>query len=241
MVSEMVSGARNLLEANGLYSRPTMADGREVSATSGRKPLIDSDLVLAARKGDRAAFGELYALYARMVHGILLAKVPLNDVNDLVQDVFLRAMSQLSGLRDVERFGPWLAAITRNRAHDYYRQNRATATVTESIGEDVERAAAPSAVAEANAALILASIRRLPGAYRETLMLRLVECMTGPEIAIRTGMTQGSVRVNLHRGMQKLREKLGQASLNSSKKSGSIVGMDSSPEKENLLRRRNEP
>ena len=55
---------------------------------------------------------------------------------------------------------------------------------------------------------MLATIRRLPEAYRETLVLRLVEGMTGPEIAERTGMQPGSVRVNLHRGMQMLREAL---------------------------------
>ena len=42
----------------------------------------------------------------------------------------------------------------------------------------------------------------------DTLALRLVEGMTGPEIAERTGLTHGSVRVNLHRGMKMLREKL---------------------------------
>ncbi len=241
MVSEMASGVRNLFEASGLDSRPTMTDGREVSATSGPKPAGDSDLVLAARQGDRAAFGELYALYARMVHGILLAKVPLNDVDDLVQDVFLRAMPRLCGLRDVQRFGPWLAAITRNRAHDYYRQTRATASVTESLGEDAEGAASSSAAPETNAALILVSIRHLPDAYRERLILRLVEGMTGPEIAERTGMTPGSVRVNLHRGMQKLREKLGQASLSSSMKSGARVGKEPSSQEKNWLRRRNDP
>jgi RNA polymerase sigma-70 factor (ECF subfamily) len=40
------------------------------------------------------------------------------------------------------------------------------------------------------------------------LILRLVEGMTGPEIAARTGLTPGSVRVNLHRGMHQLRAKL---------------------------------
>jgi RNA polymerase sigma-70 factor (ECF subfamily) len=59
------------------------------------------------------------------------------------------------------------------------------------------------------ATAILAAIRGLPEAYRETLILRLVEGFTGPEIAERTGLTAGSVRVNLHRGMQMLRERLG--------------------------------
>ena len=49
-------------------------------------------------------------------------------------------------------------------------------------------------------------IRGLPEAYRETLIMRLVEGMTGPEIAARTGLTPESVRVNLCRGMKMLRE-----------------------------------
>ena len=63
--------------------------------------------------------------------------------------------------------------------------------------------------ARAKAEEILAIIRTLPDAYRETLVLRLVEGMTGPEIAARTGLTAASVRVNLHRGMKLLRTKLG--------------------------------
>jgi len=55
---------------------------------------------------------------------------------------------------------------------------------------------------------VLEVICGLPEAYRETLVLRLVEGMTGPEIANRTGLTPASVRVNLHRGMKLLREKL---------------------------------
>ena len=58
---------------------------------------------------------------------------------------------------------------------------------------------------EGPAIAILDAIRSLPDAYRETLILRLVEGLTGPEIAARTGMTHGSVRVNLHRGMEQLR------------------------------------
>lgn len=55
----------------------------------------------------------------------------------------------------------------------------------------------------------LRAIQSLPETYRETLLLRLVEGMSGQEIADRTGLTPGSVRVNLHRGMQLLRAKLG--------------------------------
>ena len=61
---------------------------------------------------------------------------------------------------------------------------------------------------KAEAIAVLDTIRALPEAYRETLILRLVEGMTGPEISERTGLTPESVRVNLHRGMKMLRERL---------------------------------
>jgi RNA polymerase sigma-70 factor (ECF subfamily) len=56
---------------------------------------------------------------------------------------------------------------------------------------------------------VLSAIRSLPEAYRETLSLRLVQGYSGPEIAALTGLSPGSVRVNLHRGMNLLRQKLG--------------------------------
>jgi RNA polymerase sigma-70 factor (ECF subfamily) len=69
--------------------------------------------------------------------------------------------------------------------------------------------AADTSTSRAEALSALQVIRSLPDAYRETLVLRLVEGLTGPEIAARTGLTPASVRVNLHRGMKLLREKLG--------------------------------
>ena len=163
---------------------------------------MNSNLVATARDGDRGAFGELYSKYAPVVHGILLARIPPADVDDLVHDVFLHAMRKLKGLRDENAFAGWLAAIARNRATDYHRRS---AELVE-LQEDCAQENPPRAEALA----ILAVIRILPEAYREPLILRLVEGLTGPEIAARTGLTPGSVRVNLHRGMQQLREKLGQ-------------------------------
>jgi RNA polymerase sigma-70 factor (ECF subfamily) len=165
-------------------------------------------LVSAARDGDRAAFGRLYGRYARMVHGILLARVPPREVDDLVQEVFLLALRQLHSLRDLSRFGAWLGTITRNRANDYFRKAIPQEKVTEPVSEGQAESRTINNAAEQEAAAILAVVRGLPESYREPLILRLVEGMTGPEIAVRTGLTHGSVRVNLCRGMQLLREKL---------------------------------
>jgi len=161
----------------------------------------DDALIRAASAGDRGAFGELYVRYARMVHGILLARVNPAEAEDLVQEVFLSAMKQLRGLRTTAAFRGWLAAIARNRAMDHHRRAREIATLAPLDP------AAPHAAAD-DAFLVLDQIRSLPEAYRETLILRLVEGMTGPEIAAQTGLTADSVRVNLCRGMKLLREML---------------------------------
>jgi RNA polymerase sigma-70 factor (ECF subfamily) len=168
----------------------------------------DSELVRAAQRGDRTSFGELYGKYARMVHGLLLAKVPFSEAEDLTQEVFLRALRQLASLRDIARFGGWLAAIARNLANDYYRRAVPEEAIQDDPADENASPANASGTVELSGERVLAVVKSLPDAYRETLILRLVEGMNGPEIAARTGLTPGSVRVNLHRGMQMLRERL---------------------------------
>jgi RNA polymerase sigma-70 factor (ECF subfamily) len=162
----------------------------------------DGQLVRLALAGDSIAFDTLYERYARIVHGLLLARVGRDEVDDLVQDVFLTAWRRLEDLRDPAAFGGWIAMIARNRATDFHRRSAAFVE----LPANLESPGDTSNEADANAAL--AAIRSLPDAYRETLILRLVEGLSGPEIAERTGLTPGSVRVNLHRGMKLLRDKL---------------------------------
>ena len=161
----------------------------------------ESVLVRRILAGDRDMFGRLYELYAPLVHGVLLARMPRSEVEDVVQDIFLHALRKLHTLRDANAFGAWIAMIARNRAMDFHRRSHETVEITENLKS--------SDSSESKAEEVLAIIRTLPDAYRETLVLRLVEGMTGPEIATRTGLTAASVRVNLHRGMKLLRTKLG--------------------------------
>jgi len=181
---------------------------RAVIAQPMTEVSADDTLVGAARAGDRFAFGLLYDRYARMVHGILLCRVPPREVDDLVQEVFLLALRKLDSLRDLSRFGAWLGTITRNRANDYYRNASRVEQPIEPAEEEKAQSRSTDHVVEQEAAMTLAVLRTLPETYREPLMFRLVEGMTGPEIAARLGLTHGSVRVNLHRGMLMLREKL---------------------------------
>ncbi len=173
----------------------------DAAAPMSEKAIARARLVERVCAGDEDAFGELYKCFAPMVHGIVLARVPRDEAADIVQEVFLSAYKNLHTLRDKTAVGAWLAMIARNRATGFYRSLKPT----EELSEDVK--GRDDASAEARE--ILTTIRTLPDTYRDTLILRLVEGMTGGEIAEQTGLTPESVRVNLHRGMKLLRRNLG--------------------------------
>jgi RNA polymerase sigma-70 factor (ECF subfamily) len=168
-------------------------------------------IVVAARRGDRGAFAELYRRFHRAVHGVVLARVRYADAADVVQDVFAVVLERLPQLGDAAAFPGWVMAIARNRAIDHVRGQKPTDELTDLPVE------APRA---AEVAQVLGALRALPEAYQETMILRLVEGMSGPEIAEQTGLSPGSVRVNLHRGMKLLRERLGIAGKESDEQVG---------------------
>lgn len=159
-----------------------------------------ADVVIRARRGDRGAFAELYRRFSRAVHGVILARASYQDAGDLVQDVFATALQRLPQLAEPAAFPGWLMAIARNRATDYLRGRRPL--------DELPEVAVPAS-RRSEVAQVLAALRALPEAYQETMILRLVEGLSGPEIAEQTGLSPGSVRVNLHRGMRLLRERLG--------------------------------
>jgi RNA polymerase sigma-70 factor (ECF subfamily) len=161
--------------------------------------LASTDSTLLRR--DRKAFERLFLQFAPMVHGVLLARVSRADADDLMQDVFLTAFQRLDTFSGDEKFGAWLATIARNKVIDAWRTKPKLVVLP-----TPETASQPPRL-EANE--VLDVIRSLPEAYRESLVLRLVEGLSGPEIAEQVGLTPDSVRVNLFRGMKLLRERLG--------------------------------
>jgi RNA polymerase sigma-70 factor (ECF subfamily) len=186
------------LAALALEMWPASADRAPVD---GRDPGPSvADLVVAARRGRRASFDELYRRFHRAVHAVALGRVLASDAADVVQEVFAEAWSKLGALREPAAFPGWILTLARSRALDQARRNARPAS-------DV--AVGPALQPSPEARRALAALRELPDTYRETMIMRLVEGMTGPEIALRTGMTPDSVRVHLHRGMQLLRERLG--------------------------------
>jgi RNA polymerase sigma-70 factor, ECF subfamily len=166
-----------------------------------------TEVVQLAQRGDREAASELYARFHRAVHAVVLTRVRYGDAADLVQDVFVTALRKITTVEDPAAFAGWLMTIARNTATDHARRH--AREKTDSLDDSfVDPARAENITPTADAARVLRALRGLPEAYQETLLMRLLEQMTGPEIAERTGLTAGSVRVNLHRGMELLRAAL---------------------------------
>jgi len=165
------------------------------------RPLDPAPLVRAARGGDKAAFVRLHGAFVGAVRSVVLVRTPFGDVDDLVQDVFLAAWERLDELRDPAAFGGWILQIARHRVTDHLRRRRPASALPPE-----ELPVPPSRLPEVRE--VLRALRSLSPAYSEPLAMRLIEGMSGPEIAARTGLTRGSVRVTLHRGMKQLRRVL---------------------------------
>ena len=187
-------------EQRGVGSAATLAP------RSAQSSLALAELVRAATAADHAAFAELYQRFARAVHAVVLTKVAAQDAGDIVQEVFATVYRQLARLEDPNAFPGWIIVIARRRAIDHLRQRNVRPEASADPDDIAANVGAQDAAIDT--ARALAAIRSLPEAYAETLMMRLVEGLTGPEIAERTGLAPGSVRVNLCRGMALLRNAL---------------------------------
>ena len=122
----------------------------------------------------------------------------------MTQDVFVEVYRGFGALLDAEALPSWIRTVARNTAINHLRRRKRGPRIATMSEEPVAKERGEEELAER----VLHLVRSLPDAYRESLILRLVEGLTGPEIAERTGMTHGSVRVNLTRGMSILRPML---------------------------------
>ncbi len=191
--------------------RLSLVTARGAAVAPAYEHMPDQALVIAARLGDRDSFAQLYLRYAQLVHAILITRVPAAEAQDLVQDVFALALDRLKQLHTDTAFGPWISTITRNRATDFLRsrqRKRRWFALLPKSDNTAQRPPKTTTDTAEETEEILTILRNLPECYRETLALRLIENMSGPLIAKRTGLTEGSVRINLHRGMQLLRNRL---------------------------------
>ena len=148
--------------------------------------------------------------HSRLVFKVALAAVHnTHDAEDIVQEVFLRALRSRERLREIADPRAWLARIAWNVAHDRRRSHRPTEALDE-VAEPRSPAASPEHAVERQemAEIVARMIAALPRELRDPLVLSAMEEMAGVEVASVLGIPEAAVRSRVFRARQILKERL---------------------------------
>jgi RNA polymerase sigma-70 factor, ECF subfamily len=176
----------------------------------------DEVLVRRAQQGDRAAFEELVRRTARLLFSRLyLDTGNTHRAEDLVQETLLIAWRSIGQVTDPMGFRPWLMKIARTAAIDANRRSSRKKrfmrpSSLESAEELPDENAGPAQKAEIDEARlrVLASLKALPEEYRQPLTLRYIGGADYETISRQLGLTNGSLRGLLNRGIARLRDQM---------------------------------
>lgn len=170
----------------------------------------------AAIAGHEAALRTLYdrhrPLAWRLARGF--ADLDADDVDDVVQESFVRAFRSLASLKDPGRFGPWLLTITRNRSLSRLARRRAGADLAEELSREAETSAGeadlPDPEAGAEVEVVRRVIAELPeGPEKETVRLFYLEGeLSAREIAERLGVGKSAITMRLERFRAKVKRRV---------------------------------
>lgn len=132
-----------------------------------------------------------------------------SDVDDVVQEVFVRMQRGLPAASDDERFGPWVYQIARNAIVDHYRRTARHPIATESpVEPPVTTEEDDRAVEQLLASYIAWFVAMLPSPYREALTLTELEGLTQKEAADMVGISLSGMKSRVQRGRAMLRQSL---------------------------------
>jgi RNA polymerase sigma-70 factor (ECF subfamily) len=176
-------------------------------------------LVRSARKGDRAAFEELVRRTSRLVFARLYLETgDAHRAEDLSQETFLVAFRSLGQVADPASFRPWLLKIAQNLVIDAARHDlrlkrapppREPVQTLDQLADTTPRPE-DQLQREELREQVLAVLRSLPDEYRQPLTLRYIGGADYETISQQLGLSNGSLRGLLHRGLKLLRGKLQQ-------------------------------
>ena len=168
-------------------------------------------LMRSAIAGDSAAYHRLLravtpVLRAAARRGLARAGQPVDQSEDIVQDILL-AVHLKRHTWDVNApFAPWLFAIARNKLIDSLRRRGRRVFVN--IDDFAETLPGEPPAESAPASEVAAQLQSLPARQRDVLQSIAVESASIKDTAAKLAMTEGAVRVALHRGLASLTAKL---------------------------------
>lgn len=183
----------------------------DLSSASAQDALLSS-LMAAAQDGDKAAYAALLRACLPVIERVARVKgVPLDRMDDVVQEVLLAVHRARRTYNPARPFLPWLRVIAQRRATDSFReQSRQHAR---EVSEPASYEAHPDPAAPADQALgqaeqaarLAVAVAALPNRQREAMEILGRHDLTLSEAAARTGRTTGALKVSLHRALSSLR------------------------------------
>jgi len=193
---------------------------RQFSPSGSTIEPSDSDLVAALKAGEGAAFEQLVRRYGPAL--LAVARQILSsddDAQDAMQDAFLTAFRAIGSFEGKSRLSTWLhrvtvnAALMRLRSRKRKREQSIDELLPQFIPDGHRQNPGPAWNQTALAgieqketqALVRASIDRLPADYRTVLLLRDIQELDTATVAELLGISEGNVKVRLHRARQALR------------------------------------
>jgi len=168
----------------------------------------DQELIARWKAGDERAATELVERHASALARFAVSSGERNDVDELVQDTFVRAFNSLDGFRGDSSFRTWLFTIQRRLLLDRRRSEKRRRDKDELQEDDAstEYDALDSVVADETQKRLQAAVKRLSPTQREVFSLRIAEGMSYKEIADAVGTTEGAARVHYHNAMRAVKE-----------------------------------
>lgn len=170
----------------------------------------DAALIAAWQGGDEQAAAELVRRHARALARFLAgAGAPDAELDDLVQETFIRAFRALGKFRGQCRFRTWLLTIGGNALKDAHRRARRGGARIVPLGDELRATDGDPherAVADEAEGRLREGLRRLPRLQREVFLLRAQQGLEYDEIAVALGTTPGAARVHYHHAVRRLKE-----------------------------------
>lgn len=162
-------------------------------------------LWLVAQSGDEAAYVAALEIMARRLRAYFrwrLAEAP-HDMEDLVQETLLAVHLQRGTFDATMPVTAWLHAIARHKLVDFWRRAGRAGALVESFDDldESDHPLAPAATPWRDLAVLL---ERLPPAMRRSIVDTKIEGLSVAEAARAEGVSESSVKVNVHRGLQRL-------------------------------------
>jgi RNA polymerase sigma-70 factor (ECF subfamily) len=150
---------------------------------------------------------QLWETFSGPLHQFIRRRVgDPHSAEDILQDVFLKIHTHIDTLRTKDRLASWIYQITRNAIADYYRAQRPTAELAETIlvadergGDDAVRELSPC---------VAAMVEDLPEVYREALRLTEYQGLSQKEMSDRLGISFSGAKSRVQRARAKIKEQL---------------------------------